>query len=111
MNLNNCKTKTFTFKNYDENNKEHLLFIKDIANDELTKKFFEEWNQLLFSDDKEEYGYIVEKDNIPIGLITISELDDRNIVFSHTISPKYRGNRYSSQIKKELYAYIFENNF
>ena len=110
MKLHNIHTRTFTFKDYDKNNLEHLRLIKIISEDELSTKFFNEWKELMFSDSDIEYGYIVEKDNIPIGLITICEIDDRNIVFSHIIAPAYRGNRYSSLLKKELYQYLFENN-
>ncbi len=110
MNLDNVKTENFTFKKYNSKNKNHLNLLRNIANDNLTQDFFSEWKELLFSNDDFTYGYIVEKDNDAIGLITINEIDDRNVVFSHVISPQYRGNRYSSLIKKELYDYIFKNN-
>lgn len=110
MNLDNIKTDNFIFKKYNSNNKKHLELLKNITNDELTEKFFDDWKNLLFSNDDFTYGYIVEKDDNAIGLITINEIDDRNIVFSHIISPQYRGKRYSSIMKQELYDYIFKNN-
>jgi len=110
MNLENVKTNTFRFTSYDEKNKEHLTLLKDITNDNLTQEFFDDWKTLLFSNDEFTYGYIVEKDNDVIGLITINEIDDRNMVFSHIIAPTHRGHRYSSIIKTELYDYIFKNN-
>lgn len=110
MNLENLRTKSFKFASYDEKNIEHLKLLKDITNDNLTQEFFNDWSTLLFSTDEFTYGYIVEKDNNVIGLITINEMDDRNFVFSHIISPNHRGNKYSSLIKKELYDYIFQNN-
>jgi len=111
MNLNNVSTKTFSYINYNDNNIEHKIFFEDITNDELTLKFFNNWKTLFSTADNQNINaFIVEKDNIPVGLVTLIQQNDNNYVFSHVISPKHRGNRYSSILKNELLEYIFKNN-
>ncbi len=112
MNLVNVETKNFKYVNYDNQNLKHEEFINDIFNDELTKKFFSNWKQLFNTSDNDVIiGLIVEKEHIPVGLITLIQVDDYDYVFSHIIAPKYRGQRYSSILKNELLEYIFEKEY
>lgn len=112
MNLIDIKTNNFKYVNYDKNNNNHNKFLSDITKDELTKTFFSNWKDIMITVDNDAIiGLIVEKDSIPIGLITLIQVGDFDYVFSHVISPNHRGKRYSSILKQELLNYIFENNY
>ena len=97
-----------TFHLYNPQNESHQEFIKEFSQDELTNKFFEDWQDIVFSstnpDNDAEYAYIVEIDNNLVGLFTLTfqDLENKNVVFSQGILPKYRGNNYASLIRNNV---------
>ena len=101
-----------TFHMYDANNPLHQEFLKEFAKDELTNKYFEDWQDLVYSsmdsENDAEFAYIVEIDNNLVGLFTLTfqDLDNKNVVFSQGILPKYRGNNYASLIRNNVIEYL-----
>ena len=101
-----------TFQLYNPQNESHQVFIKEFSQDELTNKYFEDWQDIVFSstnpDNDAEYAYIVEIDNNLVGLFTLTfqDLENKNVVFSQGILPKYRGNNYASLIRNNVIEYL-----
>ena len=60
------------------------------------------------SENDAEFAYIVEIDNNLVGLFTLTfqDLDNKNVVFSQGILPKYRGNNYASLIRNNVIEYL-----
>jgi RimJ/RimL family protein N-acetyltransferase len=114
--LLNFQTQNFKFKVFSGSDIE-LKMIRDFENDKDTLDYLSDFKLYLAETQKDvedgveplRFTTIVYIDEIPIGILSLLNLGD-NLVISHGIAPLYRGNGYSSKIKKEVFDYIFTNN-
>ena len=109
------KTNSFNFETFDLNKNTHRDIYKILKEDELTTTFFKDWYDLVIfsnseTDIKTTNVFVVEKDNVQIGIITLSESNNKEAVFSHIILPNFRGQRYSKSIKEEALDYLFKED-
>lgn len=109
---NEINLNDITFHLYDPQNESHQEFIKEFSKDELINKYFENWQDLVFSsvapNNDAEYAYIVEIENNLVGLFTLAfqDLENKQVVFSQGILSKYRGNNYASLIRNSVMQYL-----
>lgn len=92
------------------NTLEHEEFLEKFRHDELTNKFFDEWESIakesLTDESDSIYAYVVEIDGNLVGLISLCFINDTSAVFSQTILPEYRGRNYAGIVRKNVLDYL-----
>ena len=107
--------KSLELTTFDKNNKQHLLFLKTLINDEMIKKRLQGISgSILHSYNNSIFGnsFFVQKNNEPIGYIKIGEFNkkENSVYLQGAISSIYRNQGYGKQMLNEINDYIFRNH-
>ena len=109
MDLADYTDGNFSYDIFNKNNIEHIRLLDSFETDTFIK-FIPDYKRYFAKENDEiDILYIVSLHKELIGFIKIVYNTDFSCVFSHAIAPNYRGNRYSSKIKKEVFEQLFSN--
>lgn len=96
---------------FSKNNIKHLEIAEKFKNDLTIQKFFSEWQEITYlslDDDTNTYYSYVIFDEVPIGICTISFIDDETCVFSQGYLNEYRGKGYSKRVRNIIIEELFK---
>jgi Acetyltransferases, including N-acetylases of ribosomal proteins len=113
--LLNFSTETFEYKMYSNSSLEKEM-LNDFEKDEAIQSYLCDFKEYISETENDirngiqplRFTNIIYYQGVPIGLVTLYVLEDEAII-SQGISPEFRGNRFSSSMKKELCNYVFSN--
>lgn len=98
--------------NFDKDNIEHVLFLKNLINDETIKSRFQGLLPNLMKNSKEIFnkGFFLSFKNELVGYIDFSSFNTEEAVyFRGAISQEHRGKKLGKKMLKDISNYTFEN--
>lgn len=109
--INKIEGQEVTLEKFDKNNHNHLNVAMKFKKDKVVNMFFPEWEQVTYlsiaDDTNTYYSYIINILGLPVGLCTMTFINNETVILSQGFLNEFRGKGYYKLFIQTLLNYLF----